>query len=545
MTTTTKNTWRWDTLVLLGIVLLTAYKTYLIATGAVSNIAGDASARVFLSNYCGNHFLDFVTQEMWRIHWPPGQFLLLGLARQALRIFPFGSVHQVTLSLMGAVLSFAAAQYLVYLIGKATDGPRTGFFAFLIISGAVLPNYVSLTALAESYGLPYLLLGILYFIRFAERRSGILPSACFFLLGSLFRAEYAAVAGLLAILLLARKAVKPALLLLVVATAFWAVRLIAGAPSETVSYLNAGLRYYTFPSGLAAWRTTFRALAPRFMNVYQPYVWTIGGVYLVYRLLSRKVRIYSYLFLTYSAFLLLLCFLGLLPPVDRYMYISVVCFAFIAAAALGHLLQIGWLGRKPLVVMGVTVLFSLILLGIDVQNLRSVEALHARHTTSPVIETRNWLRDHLKDEDTVFFDFVRYYGIYFRSHLDRPTLVRSSFDYTTFYTRLPPVRRTESYREKARQAAQISDNAMRTAQLMRVEGYHYLLQYRPRFIVVAGPALFRRISVVRSSPVMLRPYLENKEEEGFTQLTVPDYPGIKLRLKQVFSNQIFEIYEVI
>lgn len=529
--------------VLLAALLTASYKAWLILSGAIDNLAGDASVRAFLANYCRTDVLRFLAHDMWHIHWPPGQFLLLAAVAKMADTLHIG-VHHVTIYLLASVLSFGAAQVLVYVLGRETHSRRMGVLAFIIFSGIGLPNYLSLATLSEPFVLPFLLSALLYVVRFERGRSGILPGALLLLAASLFRTEVVFIAGLLFGRLLMRRSIRPAFILIAIAAGFTLVKVAIAAGGDSVQYLNAS-QHYSFASGLSALNDLRTRVAGEFMTTYAVPLWTFGLVYLGYLLYARKVGIYGFLLIGYSIIYLVLIVLGYLPAAFRYFFLHTVLFAFIVAAGLEHLLGLPYLRDRARLRRGAAVLLAVLLGAIGIHTIRKAGVIRAGETVRQDIQTRQWLNAHLDDDDRVFFDFINFRGIYFRSYLRHHDVARNSFDYTSFYTNLPPVARTESWEATAREAADEPDNTARTAGLMRATGYDYLGEYRPRYLVVAGETLFTKISRAKDRPIMVKPFLRVLDDESVTVLDIPGHPRLSRRYRLVFDNRMYQVYEAV
>lgn len=521
------------------IILTSFYKLYLVISGQISNSPGDASIRAILTHYCGADIWRCLGDLVWSNHWPPGQFIFLGPPLFHLS----GKIDYISTAITVSIIVFSVGLYYFYSCGQKVYNSRIAFFATLIYLGTKLPSYYSMDFMAESYGFAFIFAGLYYFLKYYYNESrGIFACAILFFFASLFRFEANFIAGFLFLIILHNRDYRSAFFFIIIAGLFTGTKLFVSSFFDTSQYLDMN-KYFDFPIGLEALKKISQSLVPGFFSGYNFYIYALGFFLTIFLLVKKKFDIFLYLFCGISATYLFFSVIGRMGIITRFMLFPIAFFTIIVAANIDDVFLKNTFYAINRHVKHLSIgVFAILLIVISYNNLDY--SIRRRLILYPddVKRAEGWLRENLQKGDIVFFDFILFYESFFRSKLRYGKAIHNSFDYSSFHTGIPAINKPQSYRDRMEKISNIRPLLKRTAEILRTNGYYYLDQYQPQYIMVSGPALTKKINKLAAPAVTLRQFLKLVEGDKNYDLNVPGYPNIRVRFSKVFGNKMFEIY---
>jgi hypothetical protein len=451
---------------------------------------GDASQRLLMAHGYSQAGGSYLTGTFWWQVWPPGPFIILGLVYQLQDLIGLTSISYVTVSLIVSGLIFSICTYFVYLLVQKFAGAKAGLFAAVIYSGLVTFHRISSTGLAETYALPFVIFGFLYYAKYLRGESGIWASAIFLALGTLCRSEVILLFPAFFLHLLWSKQIARAFQWGMTASSYTILKTVVVSIffPEKKQYFNAHKSDHVWmeKSFWDSWDRFLPAFKNGFIADFGYFLVFFGLLALFFLIYKRKNAFIAICFLIYTTLLLLVLFLGFVPMIDRYFFISVLLFSWIIGIGLSALIDFLVQLRLPLRIpyRGIVTITMVTLIGLLAFNLKAVALQEYRKVPQSVVEIRDWLNEHLTGEGHVFFDYLGGWDQYLHAYTDRVGLMRDSYSYSYF----PPLRNLQPTSDKKIQ--------------LTMNGHVYIMEYEPKYIVLRGEKKYKHIyeSAIRQYP---------------------------------------------
>jgi hypothetical protein len=267
-----------------------------------------------------------------------------------------------------------------------------------------------------------------------------------------------------------------------------------------------------------------------------------GLLALFFLIYKRKNAFIAICFLIYTTLLLLVLFLGFVPMIDRYFFISVLLFSWIIGIGLSALIDFLVQLRLPLRIpyRGIVTITMVTLIGLLAFNLKAVALQEYRKVPQSVVEIRDWLNEHLTGEGHVFFDYLGGWDQYLHAYTDRVGLMRDSYSYSYF----PPLRNLQPTSDKKIQ--------------LTMNGHVYIMEYEPKYIVLRGEKKYKHIyeSAIRQypdgnfygtrhiRPSYVQPYLKSCSGNDRNCLILEsEYMDSPVKMWRVYSNGDYEVFQ--
>lgn len=520
-------------------ISMVVYKIILVVSGLVDNWRGDSSQRLIMANGFSQDWEKFLTGNFWSNIWPPGQFTFLGLIYEFQRQSGLTSLHYVQSSLIASSLLYALSIYPVYLLARKVGSEKAGLFAVILFTGSFFFNELSFKGLAETYALPFMVIGFLYLVRYERGESPIWISGISFSLGTMMRSEVALIFPVIFFWLIWKKHLKNAFIFGFTASSFTFLKYLV-----VMIFFPGSSQYYKYNHGDIV--TFYGKYLENFPHVLRAFKYAIFDnfnfflalfsicclVFFLFKSKFKKVWVYLYCFIFTGAFLFICLVIGMYPSDARYFYIPALMMVLITSVGLSVVVE--FLENYKFIpknaVFGVLVLT----LGVmAIVNLNRVQDKVKSAIPVGVVEARDWLNKNLQDEDFLYFDFLQNYDQYLHAYTDRVDLMRASFSYSYH----PPIKNIVSGTPRNK--------------VVTIRSHEYIKQFRPKYLVLSGSRIYDYLKKatfggthIKAS--YIRPFIKPCEEDGETcKIIVSPIINSQIKIRQVFGNEDIEVYELV
>ncbi len=527
------------------IVATFVVKAYLVFSGTILSSSGDDSNRIYQAiRWSLDPSITFSSKFFTDI-WPHGQKIVMGVPLMFFRMIGLEqSINPVKVCLLETALVYSVCAYLVFSIVSRLIDPRSGFFAVTGLFAMEIQNRLALSGMAETYCLLLILIAVYCLLEWKDgnlRSKWFALATLFSLLSTLFRGDMIFFIGIFGFVILCQRRILPALIYWGVSYSFFvgkkAYQLLLS--HDGISYLNAD-EFYDFGDGSLGQRSIELAQFCYDAFIYSPalVVYLAGFIGLVLLLFRPKTRIIPWVFVLYTAPFIAAMLAGRMYFQERMLFFSYVLIAMGAGYAVSvTVMALKERNRVTISQATAFLYFAFCLLPFVHSHWEM-----AHRTPKGVRLAVDWLRENRKPGEIVHYDFLEFW--------EHVLLVNSCSlgnlppDYT--YSNVPGSKISAQTAIDS-VASPIPKDRMDLQTTLRA--HLHLTEYRPKYIFLAGPELWKELRAVehwhgkhlRSS--YLRPYLSETRRERVWefQSDLLNHPPFKL--ERIYSNDEVEIYE--
>lgn len=518
-------------------------KLLLIYTDVFDTGLGDGSSRIIISTELSLDENGYFTKRFWTNYWSYGPFMTQGVFLKLFRAAGVAEhINHVKFILGQASVLFLIGVYFTYRAMSRLLDRRSGLYAVLALLAIEIINLMSLSSNAETYAFFYTAMGM-WILSFRPGNAFIaILAGVPLMMAQLCRSEVAIITLIVAGILLINRKYLSSLFLVLVGDSMVYVKPIAMRllEIEGTSVFNMKQQYRAYDEWSGPLETIVNATRD-IAKTPDALLLSVGLLGSLFLILNKRLRYVPLVVVGYPILMAAMWTVFIQTRfADRFWYMELVILCVAAGIVMGRFtgfLQERWPGRWTRIVSGAALaLFALV-------SLVSFSRVHAKEHHShlatyiaipdEVQAARRWLRANIRGKESLQFDYLRGWDQYLHAQTDSAAFRRTSLGYANGV----------SPRSKFDWASLNGDLALQKT----VRAHLHILDYRPRFLVLAGEKLIHpedfEFYAKHKRWSYLRPYMTESDENGIRYFQSAYVEHTPIPLKMVYRNSHIEVFE--